>query len=715
MSVLRGPGDELAFLENNPLQSLGYPAAGLHYFRDKLYAVAPTASVRIIPHDGFFLPYPDDNWTLAVTAGDVMYNTANSALAYVTSVTTGTFPYSGTVKYYELGVVMLNGTYEDLLEAFGTTPTFLSGATPAGLGGGATIHLGYIGSGENMLKARATSSTYGCLWQSRTEQQAIDAGNVPIFYGWIPVDQGFLINFSNGTVEFNKLERSATAIPTSATYYLTDGACVLSCEVVSYFLSSGTFAGGTAAGTLQIRNIQLVSGTLDVDIDNTWDIHSANPPGGGNKVADLASDITVNSLPLIPDLIESNTKYDFQTHNFYGDADWDAMYGVNGVDRGFYYTGSLFAKIFTQANAAADTPRHVAAHSNHLCLGFSAGSVLTSVVGEPHNFLGASGAAEHAVGDKVTGLMSLSGQAMGIFCEKSVHSLVGTGIADFAVQVIAPDTGCIEYTLANIGVPIYCNSSGIVSLEQSEKYGDFVGVPLSYDVNPWLRKRLRRVSGRYFKQPSVMGAMPCRSKNQYRLYFRDGKILTMTIQADGPKFTFQSFEIGGQPLIPFAWSSETDESGQEFMHFSYYDVKTGNYSAYVYQWDEGWGQAGQPISNNFEINWFFGERPDQFMGVQKCRLYGLTHGLASLKVQASGIQNQLIAQYHDREEILDLPGTSEMFTEDAVPRTSGMASLSNRGLAIQLKISNRQDSVMEPPHTCQVLVLGTKLQGASDL
>ena len=152
-----------------------------------------------------------------------------------------------------------------------------------------------------------------------------------------------------------------------------------------------------------------------------------------------------------------------------------------------------------------------------------------------------------------------------------------------------------------------------------------------------------------------------------------------------------------------------------FMHFSIYDPRDGNFNNYVFQWDEGWGQAGSPLSSFFEINWFFGERPDQFIAVQKCKLYGTSHGIASLKVQASGAQNQLVQQYHSRVEVLDLPPQAEMFTEDAVPRSSGVASLANRGIAVQLKVSNRQDEVMEPPHICQVLVLWTKLQGASDL
>lgn len=694
---------------------LGYPAAGLHYFRDTLYAVAPAATIHIYAYDSALdLVATQTVWTLAVSAGDVLYNSENSATMLVLQ---STHERDGNTDRQVLVVVPLSGTYKDLLDARGYAATFLSGATPVGVGvtGGMSISYKFVGTPSGPTVSCTPNNEYGILWKCETEQQLIDSGAWPEWVGWNPITPGFTINFANGDTEFVKLERTADAVPTPTTYYITDGACVLSCQVVSFYLASGTFAGGDAAGTLQLRNLTLVSGTLDPDVDATWDIHSANPPGGGNKVGDLASDLTPNTLPLIPRLVEANTRYEFITQNFYAADSWDAMYGVSGVDRAFYYDGDLFAKIYTQADATLDLPRHIAAHSLHLALGFDTGSVQVSVAGEPSNFSGVDGASEHGVGDNVTGLASLNGQTLGIFCEKSIHALNGTSVDNFNTSVLAPNTGCLEYTLVDMGLPVYCNSSGIMTLEQSEKYGDFVGSPLSLSVNPWLRKRLRRVSGRYFKQPAVIGAMPVRTKNQYRLYFRDGNILTMTLQEGQPKFTMQEFSLSGTILTPFAWSSETDASGQEFMHFSYYDPKTSNYSTYVYQWDEGWGMAGDPIEHYFETNWFFGDSPDQFVGIQKARLYGTTHGKASLKIQASGMQNQLVAEYHDKIETINLPNTDEMFSEDAVPRASKPASLANRGLAVQLKISNTELAATEPSHTCQVLVLGTHLRGAFDV
>lgn len=700
----------------NDVSNLAYPAAGLHYFRDTLYAVAPPLTLVVYGAVDVVSPYEEDAFTLTITANNLIGNSVNSAKATVVATSTGTD--SNGFYYHLLTIIPFTGDYEDwvLATVLDNTATITGATYSGGLGVGIIDGVAAGGSFVNTAITSATAdTTYGILWRSKTEQQLVDEDANLYNTGWYPITPGYTINFTGGTSEFVKLERSADAVPAATTYYITDGACVLSCEVVSFYLASGTFAGSNAAGTLQIRNLTLVSGTLDPDVDATWDIHSANPPGGGNKIGDLSSDIAYNTLPLIPELVEANTRYEFITQNFYAADSWDAMYGVNGVGRAFYYDGDLFAKIFTQADATLDMPRHISAHNLHLALGFDTGSVQVSVGGEPHNFSGVDGASEHGVGDSVTGLTSLNGQALGIFCEKSIHALNGTTVDSFNLSTLAPNTGCLEYTLVDMGIPIYCNSSGIMTLEQSEKYGDFVGSPLSLQVNPWLRKRLRRVSGRYFKQPAVIGAMPVRTKNQYRLYFRDGNILTMTMQDGTPKFTMQEFNLSDATLVPFAWSSETDASGQEFMHFSYYDPKTSNYSTYVYQWDEGWGMAGDPIEHHFETNWFFGDSPDQFVGIAKMRLYGTTHGTASLKVQASGMQNQLVSEYHDKIETINLPNTDEMFTEDAVPRASKPASLANRGLAVQLKISNTDLTATEPSHTCQVLVLGTRLGGAFDV
>jgi len=128
--------------------------------------------------------------------------------------------------------------------------------------------------------------------------------------------------------------------------------------------------------------------------------------------------------------------------------------------------------------------------------------------------------------------------------------------------------------------------------------------------------------------------MVCRAKNQYRLIFKSGDVLTMSMIGDEVEFTTQRY-----PLTPYCWSSQTDSNGEERMHFADFNWITSTTTPFVYELDKSWGFDGQPIPYFFETNAFPGENPFMFTGLDKVRLHGLSYGRASLKIQVSGNQN----------------------------------------------------------------------------
>lgn len=207
-----------------------------------------------------------------------------------------------------------------------------------------------------------------------------------------------------------------------------------------------------------------------------------------------------------------------------------------------------------------------------------------SVVGEPFNFNGVDGASSWGIGDGVTGLLTLSGTILGIFGSNSVTGLSGTTVDNFATQTISAKMGAVEYTIADMGYPVYANSYGIYTLSQVQQYGDYMGTPLSQDISPWLRPRLVR---KETSAKEVVAAWPVRSKNQYRLAFADGYVLTMTVnngQQSAPTFSQQKYFVdythmevpeptvsmyySGEALVPAAISSQLDEGGEERIHIA---------------------------------------------------------------------------------------------------------------------------------------------------
>lgn len=357
----------------------------------------------------------------------------------------------------------------------------------------------------------------------------------------------------------------------SVEYYFAspDRDQVIKGTLVSANVLSGDFRTADAEGILQLTSeLEIIDGD-QMWIGNDWTIHAAYPPTDSNYIGDVATlpnedlvGMEYNGLPTQKQMRANRSRYQIITANFYGDKELNSMYGANGLSRAFAHNGKWFYQIFTQPDEEKDKPRHVAYHHWHLALGYDEGRVDISVVGEPYNFDGALGASSWTIGDQVVGLLPLSGTILGVFGSKSVWGISGTTVDNFATQVISPNIGATEYTICDMGLPVYANAYGIYTLQQTQQYGDYLGVPLSQDISPWLRPRLVR---KYTTEREVEVAWPVRSKNQYRLAFSDGYVLSMTMNGQSvPTFSKQKYF-----LPPNAEQVSVFSEGAEFQGVAY--------------------------------------------------------------------------------------------------------------------------------------------------
>lgn len=366
----------------------------------------------------------------------------------------------------------------------------------------------------------------------------------------------------------------------STEYYFSNEARdqVIKADLVAGYVENGSLVNGDASGVMQIANPVNVDGS-QTNIEEGWTIHSGYPVTDINQIGTVSGGMEYNGLPTYEEVEANRSRYQFITANFYGDPDWESIYGVNGVGRAFSYNGEYFYKIVANPVAEDDRPRHIANHLSHLALGYGEGRVDLSVVGQPYNFSGVDGASSWAFGDNITGLLELSGTMLGVFCRKSIWGLAGSTVDNFSPQVISPKMGAIEYTVADMAFPVYANVYGIYTLSQTQEYGDYKGTPLSQDISPWLRKRLKRDAT---ASAEVVTAWPVRAKNQYKLAFSDGYVLTMTMNfgsQQAPTFSKQKYfythpdfepvevDLYAQPsIVPAAISSELDHTGEERIH-----------------------------------------------------------------------------------------------------------------------------------------------------
>lgn len=492
----------------------------------------------------------------------------------------------------------------------------------------------------------------------------------------------------------------------SPTYYFVDGTGatdnIIEAQLVDVALTSGNFQEGTATGTFQLANVRVYQAgtTPKHNIRSGWDMYADD--GLTTKVADISSNMSYNGLDTREQIDEVESYYQMISANFYGNEDWQAVYGVTGAGRAFSFDGNYFQRIFAipldvTDSVSKDKPRSLAVHRFRLALGYPSGSVLFSRQGDPTNFDGLQGAVEVGIGDRITGLAPLQGQYIAVFGQNTIHGLQGD---DLQLTTLSASSGALEYSIVPIGNRvIYCSHQGIRFLDPSDKYGDFEGATLSTKIAPWLRPRLNKQDGSFSDRTSscLLFAFPCRVKNQVRYWFKDGYQLVMTLVGgeEEPQFTLSKYyfnvalpSVAGDwsqavchtlddtdtglylfdGWVPGCYSSNIKEDGTEIMLFAP-DVKKAfitdqswvqeQESVYtdaidprnylpngVFEMDKGWAmddyRRWYPIPAYITTTHYWMDNPYQVHTIRKVRIEGAHKNLASLTMTTAKDYNDPI-------------------------------------------------------------------------
>jgi len=551
--------------------------------------------------------------------------------------------------------------------------------------------------------------------------------------------EGLIIDRSI-TIDYIKVIPYYTA-PNSKVYFW-DGVDDVSANIVAQWVKEGSLLIGDGTGRLQLYNVEGEAGAVRDYIKVTDEIRTA-PNGAGNQLGTVTEFFRASSLPSLSEILEAQSRYQFITANFYARDEWDAFYGVSGAARGFVWDGFFFRNVFTGLPDDLDAPRHVAYHHGHLVLGYSAGVVEVSAAGSPEDYYTPGAFTEIGFGDRITGLLPMNGTTLGVFCEKSIWGMVGTNVDDLNTQVLSPDEGAIEYTVCDVGKPIWCSYNGISNYDQTAAYGDFQGARLSSIVHPWLLGRLSKDTGLYGLRgaSSVVCALPINAKNQYRVFFEDGYVLTMTLfgAEQRPVFTIQQNYVDEEPdlsipgatnplslpvLVPIAHSAQVDSFGRNRVHVSHYsryypNTNTNETLKYVFELDKGWSFDGTPIAATFTTNWMFLGDPFETKRIAKVRLYGQSLGYAQLKVDIGRDFMQPDGEYVNTS--LPLNANIVLYPNDAdeelkydfIPYSS-IAEVAKRGINICIRYTSSaldnadEDLHVQPPYVCQALLVQTK-------
>ena len=227
----------------------------------------------------------------------------------------------------------------------------------------------------------------------------------------------------------------------------------------------------------------------------------------------------------------------------------------------------------------SDKPYRVLDHKDHLFLAYPSGQLQSSNLGDPLTYT--STAALFGLGQTLTELVSLKGEALGIFCTQKIDVLRGTSSLNWDKGTYSDNTGAINGTVQdNNGNALFLDTKGLTSLQATQSFGDFESSIFSRDV----RTTLDSLRGR------EVGSRMARNNYQYRLYFDDGTNLRFTIMTGNAVVQPHDVSptLSDYAHVPSAIFSGVMADGQERMFF-------GTSDGYVMEEDVGTSFDGAAI------------------------------------------------------------------------------------------------------------------------
>lgn len=258
------------------------------------------------------------------------------------------------------------------------------------------------------------------------------------------------------------------------------------------------------------------------------------------------------SFPAGAMLDQFQSRYEVIDANFYDDVNARAAFMVNGIEFCVMFDGVYTLRARTGRPTDQDNPRFVANHLNYLHLGFASGAVVNCGTNRPLSVIGAPGSNTYNFGEPITGLLTLNGQTLGVWTTLATRGLQGSSpapdLGGYTPIMISPAIGAIEHSLRSVlGEAVWLSYRGVETLRTVNAYGDFETLPMSDKVSPWLRQRVQTDSKLATTPGRFIYAVGVRNDRQYKAFFGDGFVLTMTTYGTDkePEFSIQCL---GRPV-----------------------------------------------------------------------------------------------------------------------------------------------------------------------
>ena len=346
----------------------------------------------------------------------------------------------------------------------------------------------------------------------------------------------------------------------------------------SSLIVDGLTAAPQAGDVFKIAGVDLVY-TVTADASLTDDDATlAINPALDSSPADNAA------ITFLSTSRESAGKTRFARYNYTGT---EKIAIVDGTNVPALYDNSTFTAL-NDAPTDVNGASFVVNFKNQLFFGKS--NLLTFTAPYTDNdFTAAAGSGTISLGATITGLIVFRQQLI-IFTETSIMQLVGNTIADFNLQPITLDIGCVDTdTIQEVGGDVmFLGPDGLRLLSGTDRIGDF-GLG---NVSKTIQKEVTS----FISTNTSFASVVIRNKSQYRILGYNTNITQENAQGIlGTQFAGQ----GGEGM---AWAETRGIRAYVADSRFYQNIETivfGNDDGYLYQMEDGNNFDGANIQTTF--------------------------------------------------------------------------------------------------------------------
>ena len=272
------------------------------------------------------------------------------------------------------------------------------------------------------------------------------------------------------------------------------------------------------------------------------------------------------------------------THFRYNFGGTDFIVWADGANHATKYDGTTVTDL--NATGAPANPKFVTFHRKTLFLaGMSANpqSLVYTAPESDDDFNVANGAGVINVDSNITGLFSFRDQLF-VFCEERIFKLVGSSQANFDMQPVTREIGCVNgFTIKEVaGDIIFLGPDGLRTVAGTERIGD---VELGTISRP-IQRRFQGVS-----DVDEFDSVIVPDKTQYRIFFSNANT-TRSNTTGVVAVRKQQYEFADlRGIRPSSTDSVVDQGESIVLH--------GEYDGFVYRQENGNDFDGNTITGKY--------------------------------------------------------------------------------------------------------------------